>query len=96
MTDTVTLVRIRSGFVNVPDSFEVYEPGRVIDELREETDTWSLPDGYTVDRAGNGALAIYDPHGTYCEIAPHPSGRPQLISGFGKGAPVLKKEDRPR
>lgn len=91
MTDTVTLVHIRSGFVNVPDSFEVYEPGRVIDELREETDTWSLPDGYTVARAGNGALAIYDPHGTYCEIVQHSSGRLQLVSGYGKSAPVLAR-----
>ena len=88
----VTLVRIRSGFANRPDAFEVFEAGRFIDELREETATYSLPPGYSVSRSNAGDLAIYDATEDHCEISMHSSGWPQLVS-LAREMPVLQQVD---
>lgn len=90
--NAITLVRRRSGFVNIDDSFEVLEPGRRIDEYNEQTEDYRLPDGYRVAQSNMQTLEIYEANGTHCAIVLHrPTGRPQLVSG-AREMPVLKRK----
>ena len=61
MPKTVTLIRCRSGFANVPDSFVVYEPGDegAIDEYNEELGCYELPEGFTVAETVSGEHEIF-------------------------------------
>ena len=86
---TVKLIRRRSGFANVPDAFQVMEPGAWIDEYNEEVQEYRLPEGYHVAKSNVGELEIYDPQNKHCEIVMHPTGRPQLASS-ARQMPVLK------
>lgn len=88
---TVTLVRGRSGFANVPDKFIVMQPGYIADETCESIEDYYLPDGYKVAQNRIEMLTIYDPNDEHCEIVPHSSGRPQLIAG-GRDMPILKRK----
>lgn len=90
---TVALIRTRSGFANVPDTFAVLEPGAAIDELTQETADYYLPAGYTVARSNLDTLEIYDPQGDHCEIVMvRGSRRPKLVSGASE-TPVLKQAE---
>jgi len=88
----VKLIRRRSGFVNVPDAFQVMEPGASVDEYNETTEEYYLPEGYQVAKSAFGELEIYDASNKHCEIVEHiPSGRPQLVS-VAREMPVLKRK----
>ncbi|MEO1419440.1 MAG: hypothetical protein AAFU66_00570 [Pseudomonadota bacterium] len=86
---TVTLIRSRSGFANVPDTFRVTAGPDDFDDYNEQPETYWLPKGYEVAESSVGALCIYDSDGEYCEIMEHSSGRPQVFSG-SRNMPVLK------
>lgn len=93
--DTVTLVRRRSGFDNVPDSFAVYVPGAWYDEYTEDLTAYALPPGYRVGKDQLDELQVWDQRDQCCEIVQHACGRPQLVS-IGKGGvdpqmPVLTR-----
>ena len=88
---TVGLVRRRSGFANVSDSFEVITPARQIDDYNESVETYYLPDGYEVAVSKGYTLEIYDADGRHCNIIEHVTGRPQIV-GPGRDRPVLKRK----
>jgi hypothetical protein len=81
----VTITRHYSGFTNVSDKFSVGNHERDGDASVSD---YLLPEGYEVD-----ADVVRDPAGYQCEIIPHSSGRPQLVSLAGKinTSPVLTK-----
>lgn len=89
---TVTLIRRRSGFVNVADAFQVMMPGAWVDEYNEEVAEYYLPEGYKVAKSVYDELEIYGPNDKHCEIVEHrPTGRPQLVSS-SREMPVLKRK----
>lgn len=91
MTQTVSLIRNRSGFANVADSFSVAEAGIAIDELNQEVATYVLPDGFVVAPSNMMVREIYAPDGRHCEIIEHNgSGNPQLVFGDFHNMPVLR------
>ena len=89
--NTVTLIRRRSGFVNIPDAFQVMMPGAEIDEYNEEVQEYYLPDGYKVAKSVNDELEVYDTQNKHCEIVMHSTGRPQLVGEY-REMPVLKRK----
>jgi hypothetical protein len=88
---TVDLMRCRSRFANVKDTFAVLMPNWQIDDLTCSVETYYLPDGYEIAASRGETLEVYDAAGQHCEIIQHISGRPQLI-GLGRDRPVLKRK----
>lgn len=84
----VTITRHYSGFNNVADKFSL---GNHEHDGAASVSDYVLPEGYAVD-----GEKIFDPANCECEIVPHDSGRPQLVSLVGRitASPVLI-EDRP-
>lgn len=77
----VQIIRRRSGFANIPDSFEVATPDHRLDELTSSVEDYILPAGFEVAASSGGTIEIYDGDGQHCCIIEHvTTGRPQLVS----------------
>lgn len=89
----IAIIRHRSGFDNVADDFSIAEAGEaeVVDETRESLAVYRIPDGFELHADAHGVPTLWKREGATLhrtELAPHSSGRPQLILGGGFG-PVL-------
>ena len=87
---TITLMRQRSTFANVPDNFAVLAPDFIVDELTCTVEKYYLPDSYEVAASRLGTDEIYNIKGKHVEIIQHYTGRPQLVDD-GRNWPVLKR-----
>lgn len=63
----------------------------VIQGYDDDGKEYVLPDGYRLGEIWGGLPAIFDDGDSHCEIIKHSSGSPQLVSGLGRPAPVLRE-----
>lgn len=90
--EKVTLIRRRSGFANVVDTFSVTRDPDSADPYTEVAETYWLPSGYTVAQSVDGVLCIYDRNDVHCDIFEDLRGRPRLVSS-AKDMPILKSAE---
>ncbi len=80
MQKTITLLKMPSGFSNVPDKWDFPENVLERDDFRGDCEeVFYLPDGLCVKETILGQTAIYDERGGHCPIVAHSSGMPQLV-----------------
>lgn len=78
MTRTVTIHRLRSGFVNIADDFTI--DASLADEFRgDDSADYELPAGFHIARSRADTLEVYDAHDGQWSVAAH-AGRPCLVS----------------
>lgn len=85
----VTIYRVDSGFVNVPDGLTLNEPSS--DMIYSEA-VYNLPDGYTVDVDDFGRKIIVGPKGQIMSLAPRDTrGNSAVLMIGDRGMIALKK-----